>query len=55
MTRPGCVLITGDLADRGEPAEYEAARELLATLDIPIHGIPGNHDNDTWTKRMCLI
>jgi 3',5'-cyclic AMP phosphodiesterase CpdA len=42
---PDCVLITGDLADHGNPAEYEAARELLQTLDIPVHAIPGNHDN----------
>jgi len=34
-----------DLADHGEPAEYEAARELLTSLDIPVHVIPGNHDN----------
>jgi Icc protein len=44
-SRPDCVLITGDLADHGEPAEYEAARELLTNLDIPVHVIPGNHDN----------
>lgn len=39
------MLITGDLADHGEPAEYEAARQMLASLDIPVHVIPGNHDN----------
>ena len=44
-SRPDCALITGDLADHGEPAEYEAARELLTSLDIPVHVIPGNHDN----------
>jgi 3',5'-cyclic AMP phosphodiesterase CpdA len=43
--RPDCVLITGDLVDHGEPAEYTAARELLGTLDIPVHVLPGNHDN----------
>lgn len=43
--RPDCVLITGDLTDHGEPAEYEAARDLLGTLDMPVHVIPGNHDN----------
>lgn len=43
--RPDCVLITGDLADHGEPAEYEAACEMLGTLDLPVHVVPGNHDN----------
>jgi 3',5'-cyclic AMP phosphodiesterase CpdA len=43
--RPDCVLITGDLADHGDPAEYQTARELLGALDIPVHVIPGNHDN----------
>lgn len=42
---PDCVLITGDLTHQGDVVEYEAARELLATLDIPTHVIPGNHDN----------
>lgn len=43
--RPDLVLLSGDLVDRGEPAEYEQARALLAPLDIPLLVIPGNHDD----------
>jgi 3',5'-cyclic-AMP phosphodiesterase len=43
--RPDCVVLTGDLADHGEPAEYEAALALLGGLDIPVHAVPGNHDH----------
>lgn len=43
--RPDCVVITGDLADHGDPAEYQSAIALLGGLDIPIHAIPGNHDH----------
>jgi Icc protein len=43
--RPDCVVITGDLVDHGETAEYESAIALLSGLDIPIHAIPGNHDH----------
>lgn len=43
--RPDCLLITGDLVERGEPAEYEQARKLLDILDIPVHVVPGNHDH----------
>jgi 3',5'-cyclic AMP phosphodiesterase CpdA len=42
---PDFVLITGDLTEHGDPAEYEIARELLGTLDIPVHVVPGNHDD----------
>lgn len=38
------VLVTGDLADHGLPEEYEAVRELLATLRFPVATCPGNHD-----------
>jgi 3',5'-cyclic AMP phosphodiesterase CpdA len=37
------VVVTGDIADHGEPAEYEAARELLA-IRHPTLVCPGNHD-----------
>lgn len=38
-----CV-VTGDIADRGDPAAYALARDVLATVSVPVHLIPGNHD-----------
>ena len=42
---PVAVLLTGDLTYDGNPAEYERVRELLAPLAMPVHPIPGNHDD----------
>ncbi len=42
--RPDLVLLTGDLVDEGQPAEYAALAEILAGLRIPHLLIPGNHD-----------
>lgn len=42
-TPPDVVLITGDIADHGDEAEYERVRELV-TLDVPVLYCPGNHD-----------
>src|SRR5258706_10499326 len=42
--RPDAVVITGDLADRGEPVAYQHLREILADLKIRWFVIPGNHD-----------
>jgi 3',5'-cyclic AMP phosphodiesterase CpdA len=41
---PDIAVITGDLVDHGEPAEYEHLRTLLAPLAMPVFVIPGNHD-----------
>ncbi|MDB5616153.1 phosphodiesterase [Tardiphaga sp.] len=42
--RPDLVVISGDLADTPTPGEYEHLKRLLAPLQIPFIGIPGNHD-----------
>jgi uncharacterized protein (DUF1810 family) len=43
--RASAVLLSGDLADAPASAAYEQAHELLAPLGIPLHAIPGNHDD----------
>ncbi|MDE2007870.1 MAG: phosphodiesterase [Rhodospirillales bacterium] len=45
--RPDAVLLTGDLADRGEPGAYRLLARLLAesNLRAPVFAIPGNHDD----------
>jgi Icc protein len=42
---PSAVLLSGDVADAPSYAAYEQAHELLAPLGLPIHAIPGNHDD----------
>jgi Icc protein len=43
--RPDLVVISGDLADTPTPEEYDHLKRLLAPLEIPFIGIPGNHDS----------
>ena len=43
--RPDLVLMTGDLAESGQPAQYAMLRKLLARLEIPLRVLPGNHDS----------
>ena len=42
--QPNVVLITGDLADKGDRNAYAHLREILAGLKPPFYVIPGNHD-----------
>jgi 3',5'-cyclic-AMP phosphodiesterase len=42
---PDIVVITGDLVDKGTPAEYDHLRRLLAPLTMAVFVIPGNHDS----------
>ena len=42
---PDAVIVTGDLADGGLPDEYARVRELLEPLPLPVHLLPGNHDD----------
>jgi Icc protein len=42
---PDAVLVTGDLAEHAASDEYARVRELLAPLPMPVHVLPGNHDD----------
>jgi 3',5'-cyclic AMP phosphodiesterase CpdA len=43
--RPDAVLVSGDLTDDGAEEGYRVAREMLGELEVPLHVIPGNHDD----------
>jgi 3',5'-cyclic AMP phosphodiesterase CpdA len=43
--QPDCVIITGDLADTGHPDEYTTLRTILGRCPVPVHLMPGNHDD----------
>jgi|SRR5580692_1644892 Icc protein len=43
--RPVAVLLSGDLVDQPSSAAYREAHELLEPIGIPLHAIPGNHDD----------
>ncbi|POM25367.1 3',5'-cyclic adenosine monophosphate phosphodiesterase CpdA [Actinomadura rubteroloni] len=42
--RPDAVVLTGDLADAGLPAEYARLHALLSPLPMPVYPLAGNHD-----------
>lgn len=42
--RPEAVVVTGDLVDMGDVAEYELLKTLLAPLSMPVYLLIGNHD-----------
>jgi len=56
--RPTAIVVTGDLADRGEPAAYDKLREIMEPFarrtQAPIVWVTGNHD-DRATLRQRLL
>jgi Icc protein len=42
---PDALLVSGDLTNRSDARSYERVRELLAPLPMPVHVLPGNHDD----------
>ncbi|WP_327008407.1 phosphodiesterase [Dactylosporangium sp. NBC_01737] len=54
LRRPvDAVLVTGDVADHGLPAEYAAAR-VLGRLGVPLLQLPGNHDERSAFRQSLL-
>ena len=46
--RADALVITGDLTNNGQVAEYETLAEMLGRIiDMPVYVIPGNHDDRT--------
>ncbi len=48
--RTDLAVVTGDVADHGQPEEYEVAIEALSRIPLPTNVLPGNHDFDTPLK-----
>lgn len=42
---PACVIASGDLVDDGSVAAYRHLAAHLARLAVPVHLLPGNHDD----------
>lgn len=40
------VVVTGDVADHGRPAQYRLALDAFDRLPVPVMVTPGNHDQD---------
>ncbi|MFC3504041.1 phosphodiesterase [Micromonospora krabiensis] len=54
LPRPvDALLVTGDIADHGDPAEYEEAAALLH-LPFPVLTCPGNHDERAAYRKTLL-
>jgi 3',5'-cyclic-AMP phosphodiesterase len=50
-SKPGAVLVSGDLTDKAADGEYLQLRGLLAALEAPVHVLPGNHDDRAALRR----
>jgi len=53
LTGIDAVLVTGDIADHGEPAEYEEAAQVLTSPFLVIT-CPGNHDVPASYRKVLL-
>ena len=42
--RPAFMLHTGDITNTSKPAEFDTSDQINASLGVPIHHVPGEHD-----------
>ena len=50
--QPDGLLLTGDLADQGNPVAYGHLQAALSGFDCPIYWLPGNHDCPATLQRV---
>ncbi len=50
--QPDLIMLTGDLSNHGNEADYIRVRQALQTLDAPVYIIPGNHDRRAILRRV---
>ena len=53
LQRPDLLVLSGDITQRAQPAQFQAARAFMDRLGAPFLAIPGNHDIplfDVWTR-----
>lgn len=58
--KPSALVLTGDIAQDGEPMSYHRVAEILKCLQVPIYALPGNHDDLTnmraaWSETNIAI
>src|SRR5690348_12761618 len=46
--RVDAVIVTGDIGEQLEPS-WKTAKSLLASLNVPVYYVPGNHDDTAKT------
>jgi 3',5'-cyclic-AMP phosphodiesterase len=49
------VLVSGDLTHDGGQPEFQVARELLERLGVPLHVLPGNHDDRALLRKVFRL
>lgn len=50
--QPDGLLLTGDLAHRGEARAYDNLQDLFKNFEIPVYALPGNHDDATLVRHL---
>jgi len=54
VQRAAFVLVTGDCSADGSPASYRRLAQKLSALNVPVHYMPGNHDDAATMSRVLL-
>lgn len=50
--QPDLLMVTGDLSNHGNEADYIRVRTALQQLEMPIYVIPGNHDRRSLLRKL---